>query len=146
MEKIILIGSTKAGKTTLLRVLNGEEYSEIKVRTQSLDFENKIIDTPGEYIENRVYYTALISAAQEAEVIALVADARAEQHFLPPGFASIFVRPVIGIVTKIDAEDADLDFAEENLKMAGVEKIFLTSALKNKGIKKLKDFLRKKKS
>lgn len=141
MKKIILIGSTKTGKTTLLKILNGEEYSEVDMRTQSLEFEDQIIDTPGEYIENRVFYTALISAAQEAELIALVADAEKKQSFLPPGFATIFVRPVIGIVTKIDSEDADIEFAEESLKMAGAEKIFKTSAKKDIGIKKLKKFI-----
>ena len=78
MKDIILIGGTKAGKTTLLKVLKGKKFKKINVRTQSLEFEDQIIDTPGEYIENRQYYTALISAAQEAEIIGLVADATAE--------------------------------------------------------------------
>lgn len=141
MEKIILIGGTKAGKTTLLEVLKGNEYKEIDKRTQSLEFENKAIDTPGEYIENRRFYSSLISAAQEAAVIGLVADATAEQYFLPPAFASVFARPVIGIITKIDSEEADLEQAEEDLKRSGAEKIFPTSALTGEGLNKLAEFI-----
>jgi ethanolamine utilization protein EutP len=141
MKDIILIGGTKAGKTTLLKVLNGEKFKKIDVRTQSLEFEDQVIDTPGEYIENRQYYTALISAAQEAKIIALVADATAEQYFFPPTFASIFTRPVIGIVTKIDDKEADIEKAEDILNMAGAGKIFLTSALTGKGITELSNFI-----
>jgi len=141
MKDIILIGGTKAGKTTLLKVLNGEKFKKIDIRTQSLEFEDQSIDTPGEYIENRQYYTALISAAQEAEIIGLVADATAEQYFFPPTFASIFTRPVIGIVTKIDEQKANIDYAKNILNMAGVGKIFLTSALTGKGITELSDFI-----
>jgi len=144
MEKIILIGGTKAGKTTLLEVLKGNEYKEIDKRTQSLEFENKAIDTPGEYIENRRFYSSLISAAQEAAVIGLVADATAEQYFLPPAFASVFARPVIGIITKIDSEEADLEQAEEDLKRSGAEKIFPTSALTGEGVNKLSEFIDEK--
>jgi len=141
MKDIILIGGTKAGKTTLLKVLNGEKFKKIDVRTQSLEFEDQVIDTPGEYIENRQYYTALISAAQEAEIIGLVADATAEQYFFPPTFASIFTRPVIGIVTKIDEPKANIDHAKNILNMAGAGKIFLTSALTGKGITELSNFI-----
>lgn len=141
MQKIILMGGTKAGKTTLLEVLDGKEFREIDTRTQSLEFEDKAIDTPGEYIENRHYYTALISAAQDAKVIALVADATAEQYFLPPTFASIFSRPVIGIVTKIDSDEADVEYAKEILEMAGVSRIFLTSAVTREGLDELSEYL-----
>jgi len=141
MKDIILIGGTKAGKTTLLKVLKGKKFKKINVRTQSLEFEDQIIDTPGEYIENRQYYTALISAAQEAEIIGLVADATAEQYFFPPTFASIFTRPVIGIITKIDEKEANIEYAKDILNMAGAKRIFLTSSLTGEGINKLANFI-----
>lgn len=144
MKKIILIGGTKAGKTTLLEALKGKEYREIEKRTQSLEYENKAIDTPGEYIENRRFYTSLISAAQDAAVIGLVADATAEQYFLPPAFASAFARPVIGIVTKIDSDEADLEYARETLEMSGAEKIFFTSAVTRAGLNGLAQYIDEK--
>jgi len=144
MEKIILIGGTKAGKTTLLEALEGKDYREIEKRTQSLEFENETIDTPGEYIENRRFYNSLITAAQDAAVIGLVADATAEQYFLPPAFASAFARPVIGIITKTDADEADLEHAEEILKMSGAEEIFYTSSVTREGLNKLSEFIDEK--
>jgi len=74
-------------------------------------------------------------------MIGLVADATAEQYFFPPTFASIFTRPVIGIVTKIDEPKANIDHAKNILNMAGADKIFLTSALTGKGITELSDFI-----
>jgi len=71
----------------------------------------------------------------------LVADATAEQYFLPPAFASVFARPVIGIITKIDSEEADLEQAEEDLKRSGAEEIFPTSALTGEGLDKLAEFI-----
>jgi len=141
MKKIILIGGTKSGKTTLLEALKGNEYQEIEKRTQSLEFENQAIDTPGEYIENRRFYTSLISAAQDAAVIGLVADASAEQYFLPPAFASAFARPVIGIVTKIDEDGADIEYAREVLEMSGADKIFLTSSVTREGVEVLSEYI-----
>ena len=49
--------------------------------------------------------------------------------------------PVIGIVTKIDHEDANPERAAEWLKLAGCKKIFFLSAKENIGVDKLLEYL-----
>ncbi|MBQ3894631.1 MAG: ethanolamine utilization protein EutP, partial [Clostridia bacterium] len=51
MRKIILIGRSEAGKTTLTQALRGEEIHYHK--TQYVNYDDDVIDTPGEYIQSR---------------------------------------------------------------------------------------------
>lgn len=139
MKKLMLIGKTGVGKTSLTQRLNGAQY--IYEKTQSLIFNGDIIDTPGEYIENRRYYTALITTACEADVIALVQDATEEESLFPPAFSRIFDKDVIGIITKVDLEDKNIERAETFLRDAGVEKIFHISSETETGIADLVNYL-----
>ncbi len=141
MKKFILIGKSGCGKTTLCQKINGENLEYKK--TQAVEVYTNMIDTPGEYLENRAYYRALIVTAVDVDVIALVNDLTQDQSFIPPGFASVFSKPVIGIITKIDlVQDPEkIKRAEEILKEAGVEKIFKVSAVGGFGIKDLISYL-----
>ena len=73
MKKIILIGSTACGKTTILQRINGLEQKYKK--TQSIEVYNETIDTPGEYLENRGLLKSLLVTALEAELVFFVQDA-----------------------------------------------------------------------
>lgn len=141
MKKIILIGKTGCGKTTFCQKIHGEtiEYK----KTQAIDTFEHAIDTPGEYIENRFYYKALIVTAADADVIGLVQDCTEEESFFPPSFGSIFPKPVIGIITKTDLAKSkdDILHAKEYLKMAGAEEIFSISITNGEGIEELENFL-----
>ncbi|BDR65111.1 ethanolamine utilization protein EutP [Clostridium tetani] len=141
MKKIMLIGTIGAGKTTLAQALKNEliEYK----KTQAIEFDNYIIDTPGEYIENKVYYNALISTAVDADVIALVHDSTKENNSFPPGFGNMFNKEVIGICTKTDLcqKEENLKISKEYLSSAGAHNIFCISAANNIGIEELKEYL-----
>ena len=58
MKKTMLIGRTGCGKTTLTQKLMDEEVKYKK--TQAVTYKSKIIDTPGEYVENKMYYKSLL--------------------------------------------------------------------------------------
>ena len=141
MKKIMLIGSIGAGKTTLTQRLK-DEIIEYK-KTQAIEFNDYIIDTPGEYIDNRIYYNALIITSAEVDVIALVQDCTNESSSFPPGFGSMFNKQVIGICTKTDLckIDEDLKRAKEFLSLAGAGEIFYLSSVNNKEIEELKKYL-----
>lgn len=141
MSRVIFIGKTGCGKTTLCQKLNELEIQYKK--TQAVELYDNAIDTPGEYLENRNYYSALIMTAVDAEVIALVADPTAYESFIPPAFAGSFAKEVIGIITKINLAQAssDIDKVEERLKQAGVARIFKVDTVDGVGIKELFEYL-----
>lgn len=141
MKKVIFIGKTGSGKTTLCQRLNEEEFKYKK--TQSIEIYNQSIDTPGEYLENRFYYKALIVTSVDANLIALLNDPTSSESYIPPGFASMFAKEVIGIITKVDLakNSEDIDRAKRNLEAAGVRKIFKIDTLSGKGIDDLEKYI-----
>ena len=140
MKKIIFMGKTGSGKTTLCQKLHD---LEIKYRkTQSIEVYNDAIDTPGEFMENRWMYTSLATTAADAKVIALVYDCTQQENYIAPGFATMFCKDVIGIITKISkADEYDIKVAYDRLKLAGVKKIFKVDTIDNIGINELVDYL-----
>ncbi|KNZ42485.1 EutP/PduV family microcompartment system protein [Acetobacterium bakii] len=141
MKKVMFIGPSGSGKTTLYQRLGSYDIAYDK--TQVIEFHNNIIDTPGEYLENRGYYSALQVTSVEADVVALVMDCKSRSNVFPPGFARMFIKPIIGIVTKIDLilDEKDYSYAEDSLRLSGVNEIFKISSLKNKKIAELRKFL-----
>jgi ethanolamine utilization protein EutP len=135
------MGKTGSGKTTLCQKLDELELKYKK--TQSVEIYNNAIDTPGEYMENRSLYNALITTAVDAKVIAIVYDCTQEENYIAPGFASMFCKEVIGIITKINNADSenDINIAQERLEMAGVNKIFKVDTIDNIGIEELLKYL-----
>jgi len=134
--KIMLLGTTGAGKTTLRQVLKEEIVSWQK--TQAVTYQDEFIDLPGEYLDIPRFHRAIIVTAMEADLILLIQPANQEQQSIPPGFASIFSQPVIGIITKIDLPEADVKKAESFLRLAGVNReIISLSAMTGEGLNQL---------
>lgn len=141
MKKVIFMGKIGCGKTSLCQKLQGEELRYKK--TQSIELFSNSIDTPGEYMENRGYYSALIITSTEAEIIALVQECGDIDSKIPPAFAGTFGKKVIGIITKIDTinEESHIDIIENQLKCAGVNNIFKVSVITGEGMAALEKFL-----
>ena len=141
MKKIIFIGKTGSGKTTLCQKLDKMNIEYRK--TQSVELYDNSIDTPGEFMENRGFYSAIITIAVDAKVIAIVYDATQEENYIAPGFASIFCKDVIGIITKINKVTKEqIDLAIERLKIIGVNEIFEIDTLDNIGLDPLFEYLK----
>ena len=139
MKKIILIGRSECGKTTLKQALKKEEIRYEK--TQYVQRESCILDTPGEYIENRNLGGAIAIYAYEADIVGLVVSATEPYSLLSPNIVSMANREVIGIVTKIDKEDARPNQVASWLHLAGCKRIFFTSSYENRGIEELIEYL-----
>lgn len=141
MKDTVLMGMSGCGKTTLIQALMGESLHYAK--TQTIQRYLHFIDTPGEYMEIRHLYRALIVTAVDADAIGLVQDVGRESSWIPPAFASTFAKPVFGIVTKVDlARDrADIDHARDALLRAGADPVFELSAVCGDGLADLWQFL-----
>jgi ethanolamine utilization protein EutP len=140
MKKIILIGRSECGKTTLTQALKGEVITYQK--TQNINYYDVIIDTPGEYVENRILGRALALYAYEADVVGLLLSATEPYSLFSPNITSLVNREVIGIVTQIDQSDANAERAERWLRLAGCRKVFLISSITGEGVGDILDFLK----
>ena len=140
MKKIILAGHVACGKTTLCQCLNGmkQEYK----KTQALEVINSTIDTPGEYVERRSLFHALVVTSVEADQVLFVQDASQERFMFAPGQASAFPVPVAGVVSKADiATPEQIRQAIELLELAGASPVFVVSSRSGEGIGELRAFL-----
>lgn len=138
MKKIILIGRSGVGKTTLKQALRKEKIEYKK--TQYIDWNEWIIDTPGEYVENRNLSSALGLYAYEADVVALLLSADDWFSVYSPNMVGLVNRDVVGVVTKTDL--APPRKAEEWLKLAGCEKVFKVNSLTGDGVQELIEYLK----
>lgn len=125
MRKIILMGAVGCGKTTLCQALKGEALSYNK--TQAVSYYPDMIDTPGEFILHRQYYSALSVSAADAEVVCIVQSVTELEQVFSPGFASMFPKQVVGIVSKTDLaqNDEQIEQIRQQLEAAGAEKSFM---------------------
>jgi len=135
----MLVGPVGAGKTSLIHALHKDPKQAQK--TQSIIFSDGAIDTPGEYAQIPRFYSALMVTAMEASVVVIVQDATDLKVNLPPGFAMMFSRPVIGVVTKIDVPGIDRVKLKSRLLQIGVkEPIFFISAHTGEGLDELAEY------
>ena len=105
MKKIILMGSSRAGKTTLTQAMRGEKI--VHKKTQYINHYDVIIDTPGEYLQCGRLGRALALYSYEADVVGLLASCIEPFSLYPPNITCMVNREVVGIVTKIDKPGAD---------------------------------------
>lgn len=140
-KRIILIGRSRAGKTTLLQRINNLDLKYHKTQTVQI-FSGSMIDTPGEYLERRGYRGALMVTAADADIIVFVQDATEEGSMFPPAYTSTFPKPAVGVVAKCDlVGDEEIRKARTYLELAGVSEIFETSSVTGEGVDALVAYL-----
>ncbi|RRD35333.1 EutP/PduV family microcompartment system protein [Fusobacterium nucleatum] len=137
MKKTMLIGRTGCGKTTLTQKLMDEEVKYKK--TQAVTYKSKIIDTPGEYVENKMYYKSLLVLSSDAKIIILVQSAIDGATLFPPKFSTMFPKKeVIGIITKVDLAEADIERSKRFLVDAGATEVFTIGLNDEEGLEVIK--------
>ncbi|MTQ96895.1 EutP/PduV family microcompartment system protein [Pseudoflavonifractor sp. BIOML-A6] len=136
-KRIILIGRSAAGKTTLCQRINNEELKYHKTQTVQV-INQSMIDTPGEYLERRYFRGALMVTATDADIIVLVQDATEYGSMFPPAYSSMFAKPAVGVVTKQDlATEQQVSHAKQYLKAAGAGELFVVSSVTGEGVEAL---------
>ncbi|EHI75727.1 ethanolamine utilization protein, EutP [Fusobacterium sp. oral taxon 370 str. F0437] len=137
MKKTMLIGRTSCGKTTLIQKLMNEEVKYKK--TQSVIYKSKIIDTPGEYVENKMFYKSLLVLSADAKIIVLVQSAVDGATLFPPKFSTMFSKKeIIGVITKTDLENANIERSKRFLLEAGATEVFTIGLNDEKGLEEIR--------
>ncbi|MCP8970400.1 EutP/PduV family microcompartment system protein [Ectobacillus ponti] len=138
--RAMLIGAIGAGKSSLTKALLGKD--EMPVKTQTLMYENWIVDTPGEYTENPLYYRSIMATALEVTHVLFLQDATRAGSSFPPGFASGIPKLPIGVVTKADAAEANTEQAVALLQRAMTRgSIVISSARTGQGLQEIRDLV-----
>ncbi|MDR2183570.1 MAG: EutP/PduV family microcompartment system protein [Clostridiales bacterium] len=144
MKKIILIGPVSSGKSTLCRALNNINGGTSAKKTQSIEILGSVIDTPGEYLGNRMLYRALAVTALQADFVLLLQDCTHGISLYPALFSDMFpAKTVLGVVSKIDAaaDEKQIHDARQKLLEAGAVKVFNVSALSGEGVEDLRKYV-----
>lgn len=135
-KRLILIGRSEAGKTTLTQALLNRPIDYEK--TQSISMEKLVIDTPGEYIQTKNFGTALAIYSYEADVVGLLISATEPYSLFSPNITCMTTREVIGIITKSMQPEANVENAKKRLMLAGCKKIFVVDSIQGVGIEDIR--------
>ena len=111
MRRILLIGRSESGKTTLKQVLRGENITYKK--TQYVSQYDCVIDMPGEYAENLDLAHTIDLYAAESDVVGIVLSATEPYSLYPPNITPLGNRDEVGIV----------EFLREEHDICPVEKV-----------------------
>lgn len=122
MKKVFLMGRSEAGKTSLTQALKGEELHYHK--TQYTNSNEDTIDSPGEYAESKHFSVGLACFSFEADVVAIVQAADEPFNLFSDGSRCFLLRPLIGIITKVDSPYANLPMVRQWMQNMGCEHIF----------------------
>ena len=140
MKKLILIGRSESGKTTLIQALRGEKIEYKK--TQYVNNFDVLIDTPGEYAQTHALGHALALYTYEADIVGLLVASNEPYCLFPPCCTCMANREVIGIVTKIHHPKGKVARAESWLRLAGCKKIFYVDSKTHEGVPELLEYLK----
>lgn len=147
LTNFILIGGVGVGKTSLFnKLLNIDNEAE---KTQALVYYNeKTIDTPGEYFDNPRLYSAIIQTMSDIDTILYVHPANSTERKLPHGLFQIYeYKNLVGVISKIDLPDADVPEVENLMRDFGIDgDVFKVSIYNQKSIDELRQYLCKKKT
>ncbi|MBU5484532.1 EutP/PduV family microcompartment system protein [Clostridium sp. MSJ-11] len=142
-KRIMVIGPSKSGKTTIVNALN--DYDGPLKGTPEVIYGKNTIDVPGPYIENSWMYKHVIAVAQDASHVLIIVDQSNCTEIYSPGFAKSFRCPIIGVITKCDLIPENEEKCLRQLKAIGVsEPYFHISFPMGTGINALKKYLFKK--
>ena len=140
MRRLVLVGRSECGKTTLKQVLRGEKITDHK--TQYVSQYDVLIDMPGEYAENLDLAHAIALYTSESDVVGICISATEPYSLYPPNVTPYANRDIFGVVTKTDHWAADVDQAHRWLELTGCKRIFHVSAYTGEGVDDIVEFLK----
>jgi ethanolamine utilization protein EutP len=137
-----VIGEVDAGKSALITRLVNPEGNQRKTQAP-IYYPGSVIDTPGEYVDNRAWNGPLLSTISSVNTIVYLQPANAKHFSAPPGLLRVYPnKKLIGVISKVDIDDANIEHAENLLETNGIKgPYFYTSIHDDNSINKLRTFL-----
>lgn len=132
MRKIMFIGRSEAGKTTLTQAMKGNTITYHK--TQYVNHYDVIIDTPGEYLQSKNLISALAVFTAEADVIGLLMDATEPFSLYSPNLTPVCNREVVGVVTKLITGRRSQHRQRRGLNWLVVRRFFIQVPIQVRGL------------
>ncbi|KXB62433.1 EutP/PduV family microcompartment system protein [Olsenella sp. DNF00959] len=139
MKRLFLMGRSEAGKTSLTQALRGEKLHYHK--TQYTYADGETIDTPGEYAESKQAGVGLACFSFESDVVAILIAANEPFTVHAPNANAFLNRPLIGVITKIHAPNANIPMVRQWLVDCGCERVFLVDNSTGEGVGALRAYL-----
>ena len=122
----MLVGATRSGRKGLMRRLYSGDIPDGQ-QILAPRYVGPFVLPPAEFLENRRFYHMIITLGADCDILLFVQSATDRTSVFPPGFATLFNRKVLGIITKTDMADADTCRATNFLYHAGVRDIRMTT-------------------
>ncbi|MGL4613325.1 MAG: EutP/PduV family microcompartment system protein [Shewanella sp.] len=142
LDSVVFVGEVDSGKSALINQLL--EYDTNTGKTQApIFYPGKVIDTPGEFMESRAMYGALLTTISNVKTIVLLHPANAQYFASPRGLLTVYSnKNIVGVISKVDAPGADIDKSIALLRQNGIpEPYFMTSIFDPSSIKQLSHYL-----
>jgi GTP-binding protein Era len=162
---VAFVGLPNAGKSTLINALIGRKVTIVSRKRQTtrmrimaalseLPYQMVFVDTPGFFKAKTQFEKAMFISIQEgiqdADIIALIVDARRKEAFQDnKEFISILKdsqKPILVVLNKSDLipRQEILHLTKQFSEILPQSDFFLTSAIRETGIKELKENLKQK--
>ena len=122
LRSTLWVGSTYSHVETVVQRLLG--VKKILSRPMAVYCEGNCVLTPGEYIENPWYFSALLVSSYDVDTVVLGYRLGEPFNPYPPATAGAFNRNVVGVVVTNDALDASqIGESVRLLRLAGANDI-----------------------
>ena len=126
-------------KNSMTQALNVEYLHYLK--TQYTITNEDSIDSLGDYAESKHFRVGVACFSFEADVIAIVQAANEPFNLFSDGSRNFLLRPLIGIITKVDSPHANIPMVRQWMEHMGCERIFIVNNKTREGISELMDYL-----
>lgn len=115
-----VLGEVDAGKSALINMLIKQDANIGKTQSP-IFYQGQVIDTPGEFIDNRAWNGALLSTISSVKTLVILQPASAKTFSAPAGLLNVYPnKNLVGVVSKIDQATADINIAEQLLRNNGI--------------------------
>ena len=129
LDSIAFIGEVDAGKSALIDKLIDQETHTGKTQSP-IFYQGQVIDTPGEFVDNRAWNGALLSTICSVKTIVYLQPANAKRFSPPSGLLRVYPnKTIVGVISKVDAPDADLEKATKFLRQNGVPEPYIQTSI-----------------